>query len=502
MSLTSKPCRRAKLSSLCMCEVCHQRELGPSKKMLLMQRKRMREMTREMLLQKWSSRGTEEISFAQLLQYLVSSSQLVKGVPVLVPETLVFSRQKLVALYKYKVDELVSIKGPYNLPRVTRIVLSGQKRRFRSSERNKVFPTVIVRKKSGYKLLTESEFIGFMMEPPSSPQWLGIQYIQSYILDKHGLASPLNYDYEIFFKNFNPEKALSSSKFEPDSVLRLGDGFGYAKKLCAVLGYYLFKVHRLELLAAKISFMRDNVGNFWLSYAKDIFVRKNPQLNNEWPGRFQLIFSGLEKSIQKAKSKLTHKDEAKVGEYSRLMQSNYEGMKRRLSICREEKKDRDELGINTTFEVLRPESPYKLSEIISPCFDPKAITTKRMKEGKRVTGRERQLAEMGNPFAVKSVCFSASGKIARPFSRNSALGNTHSLARRSQDKAALNETAYHKLIDAGVSRDKTASRNVRTAAGRIRTAEPGSLRRYKALYMNSPFGRAKLTSFKDLRRKY
>ena len=454
--------KKTNLSSLCRCEVCQERELGTSRKALNYRKKMMNQRSKEIMAMKWRSIGTEEIKFADLLKYLVSYNKLIKGVPIFIPETMIFSKTKLVDLYKYEKDELKHIKGPYNLPWVTKVLINAQSKRYKPTGSNKIFPIAIVRSKDAYKLLTESELIKFMMIPPSSNQWKETQCIQSYILDKNGLASPLNYDYEIFFKKFNPEKALSSAKFESDEKLKHGDGFEYARKLCAVLGYYLFKVHHLELLSAKITFMRDNNSNFWLTYMKDIFVRKNPQLNNPPPGRFDLIKSNLEEIIEKNIKNLTTKEKIHVGEFSTLMKNNYIEMKELIGIKKNMIEHDDKFSIDSVYKILRPESPYKLSEIINPEFDPKLVLKKRINEGLVITNNEKRMAEIKKPFEIKSAYLDSSSEVTKVFCKNSIIHKRPSIIKTYETKRSRNniKTKYHSLADV-LTKPGTAKNKVR-----------------------------------------
>ena len=48
----------------------------------------------------------------------------------------------------------------------------------------------------------------------------------------------------------------------------------YCQKQCLKMCYYLQKVRQIEVLQMKLEFLKDENNNIWLSYVKDIQIRK------------------------------------------------------------------------------------------------------------------------------------------------------------------------------------------------------------------------------------
>jgi hypothetical protein len=48
----------------------------------------------------------------------------------------------------------------------------------------------------------------------------------------------------------------------------------YCLRACHKIGYYLQKIHRVDLLRMKVEFYQDDNGKVWFSHASDIFTRK------------------------------------------------------------------------------------------------------------------------------------------------------------------------------------------------------------------------------------
>ena len=65
-----------------------------------------------------------------------------------------------------------------------------------------------------------------------------------------------------------------------------------------------------------------------------------------------------------------------------LMKKNYEYMKLKAGLIDGEVEERDKLKVDEIFEKLRPDSPYKLSEMLQPSFNPKKKLDSMRKEGK------------------------------------------------------------------------------------------------------------------------
>ena len=142
---------------------------------------------------------------------------------------------------------------------------------------------------------------------------------------------------------------------------------------------YVQRVHLYEILKMRVQFVKDDDGKVWLNYAKDIVVRK---ISFDYAKQHVME---KEKMInQQAKEELIkditqHFDSKKSSKniYSiyTIMDKHYHNMKKGIGINKwledEEFDDQDQLMENA-FKILRPNSPYKLKEIVlKEKFDPK-----------------------------------------------------------------------------------------------------------------------------------
>jgi hypothetical protein len=64
------------------------------------------------------------------------------------------------------------------------------------------------------------------------------------------------------------------------------------------------------------------------------------------------------------------------------MRKHYDAMKRKAGLIETEIEDCDRLNIDEAFSRLRPGSPYKLTEMLHPQFNPKRKLEILVKEGK------------------------------------------------------------------------------------------------------------------------
>ena len=175
--------------SLCNCEVCYRKDMG-------IRNKRIPNQISDLSQQRIQE--GEEICYADLLKYLVSSEKHIKGAPIFISETVVFTNKKISSAYYYSSShsEFRLLPPPYTYTKILKIILDAQRKRFWSKE-HKIFPLAILRLKDSYRLLTKWEFTEFMLERPASRQRVGVKYLQSYILNKYGLSSVFNYTYGV-----------------------------------------------------------------------------------------------------------------------------------------------------------------------------------------------------------------------------------------------------------------------------------------------------------------
>jgi len=386
-----------KFNSLCNCEVCHKKIIRSYKKINdgLLQRK-----IKETKLIKWKKMGGLEISFIDLLKYLVPSAGNSKGAPIMVPEMLIFSKGQITNFYCFSKahSELKRIKTPYNALKIIKVIINAQKQRYCPSKKNRVLPIVIMWLKDGYELLPESDFIKFMTRRPSTHQWNNIQYLQSYILDSHGSSCLVNYEYEA------PSSGHTSDDFDINIDQHIGAPEEYPKRICTVLGYYLYRTHNIDLISIKATFMKDHLNNLWMSSAKDVYVRINSQFDKNQCNGFGITQSAEDsiKYILNEFKELKVENKVKVKQLSEVMDKNYKAMKMSTGITEEKLNLEDKLNLDRTFELVRPGIPFKLSEMLSPKFNPNDSIQKKISEGKEVLGATKKLAKIASPYEIMS----------------------------------------------------------------------------------------------------
>ena len=230
-------------------------------------------------------------------------------------------------------------------------------------------------------------------------------YIQSYILNANGLPTPISFSYDAKISKHNKNMIIpcSISNFDTYENLKKTNTLEYAKKICNILGYYLHTVHNIDLLSAKISFLKDWQGNLWLSYAKEIFIRNSSDQEKLQYNRLDLFRSKF-KSI-KAESMIStfrQKNSNRLKILSEAMTNNYNMIKRKMQINNDLWKTK-KFELNKTFEKLRVNSPYKLCEMLDLKFNPKEIINNRIKEGKEISLDEQKLAEIMDPLDIMTL---------------------------------------------------------------------------------------------------
>ena len=379
--------------SLCQCDDCFRKEVKIHKR-ITSEGKNMLESSIAKYVRSTEVGGTE-ISFIQLLTYLTSSSKWIKAAPIKIPETLLYKNKQPMTFYYYNAHhrEVKVNYGPYNIPRITRVITLAQRKRFCPKDKRKLFPTVIVQLTDGYKLLTESEFIRYMTKRLNSDHWKDVKFVQNYILN-NGLASPFEYNHRTVFGKSNDQIPVSVGSLESDEKLK-DNMVEYAKKICNVLGYYLLKVHNLELLSAIFTFMRDGEGDLWLSNGKEIIVRTSQHNDNEGINKLNFL------KIRDMKIELSKEGSVKALILSEAMKTGYEGLKKDIGISNNEIKLKKESELDNAFRRLRPEVPYKLSEMISLRFCPKELLRKREEEGRSISIEDKKLADTMPPEQLR-----------------------------------------------------------------------------------------------------
>jgi len=397
------------------------------------------------------------ISFGNLLKYLVSCSRTTKGVPIKIPETAVLKNKQITNFYKYNLptSELKLIKPPYTYPRILKIITNAQKSRCFPKDQNKVFPIVIIYLRDNFKLLAKTEFAEFMLERSSSDQWQKIEYIQSYILNKYGLSSPFTYKYESILRDYNAKSMI----FDSDESLKKDNPMEYAKKLCTVLSYYLLKVHSIELVSAKVTFMRDRKEEFWLSFASDIYIRsiikQQTELNDQGINSKKLV-------------NVSSINICKAQELIKLMADNFKEMKCRAGLKDIDVVVPDEFKVDRMFSVLRPKSVYKLSEMISPQFNPKELIKQRLEEGWSVSKTDQELPEFVNPNKVRCI------HLYKPNTANEVIRRAKSSSSKYGSNRKTLRVNKFRRIELGQLQEKCTSKKCITASI-SKTSSPNKL---------------------------
>ena len=54
----------------------------------------------------------------------------------------------------------------------------------------------------------------------------------------------------------------------------------YCLRACHKIGFYLQKIHSLDLLRMKVSFLQDDNGKIWFTHASDIYTRTLGQVQS------------------------------------------------------------------------------------------------------------------------------------------------------------------------------------------------------------------------------
>jgi len=331
--------------------------------------------------------GGKQINLSQFLNYMRSKFDYIKGAPIFISETITFNNGKPAKLYKFN-KNLLEIQcftqenfKQFNLINLMKIMLNSYKGHGQTS---KNCPMVIIRYNDfSSKLLTEPEFIKFMMNRPSDKQWKNIEYIQSYITCGKMLASIFNFEYnaEINFKKPYETLYYSIANFKEDEILKNANTAEYANKIFNKIGYYLSKVHDIELLSMKTTFLQDDSHNLWLLMADNIFIRENKNIIQSQSNSAKLIrfLHGVKDSVlADLENSCRVEDEVEATQIVKIMDTNYNKMKLKTGIQNLTKeKLEDELEVDQVFDTLYPASPYKMSEMISPKFNPRKTNSQR-----------------------------------------------------------------------------------------------------------------------------
>ncbi len=94
------------------------------------------------------------------------------------------------------------------------------------------------------------------------------------------------------------------------------------------------------------------------------------------------------------------------------MAFNYTLMKARAGVAENLFEEGDALKLDDTFSQLRPDSPFKLSDMLSPAFDPKKSLQTLISQGRPVPPPMKELAELRPAPIVRRMCMYTPEKVA------------------------------------------------------------------------------------------
>lgn len=86
------------------------------------------------------------------------------------------------------------------------------------------------------------------------------------------------------------------------------------------------------------------------------------------------------------------------------MRQNYDSMKRRAGLIDDQVDEEDKFHVDEIFGKLRPGSPYKMSEMIQPDFNPKRRLDALRREGRDMTHDWRSIVTECSAEEVRKIC--------------------------------------------------------------------------------------------------
>lgn len=72
---------------------------------------------------------------------------------------------------------------------------------------------------------------------------------------------------------FNYEQFGGGKNLEDEHRLMIADPELYCLRACHKIGFYLQKIHKVDLLRMKVQFTQDDNGKIWFTHAFDIYTR-------------------------------------------------------------------------------------------------------------------------------------------------------------------------------------------------------------------------------------
>jgi len=192
------------------------------------------------------------ISFSNLLENLMQCNKDTKGASVLVPETILFSAEK-VKCYVYFDKKAKEVKGIYNkidldLKHLMKIMAVEYRKRKHTistlkftkdkEEIKTTLPMVNVKYNNKRVDLEQGKFTELMLKHPNSKIWKDIQYIQNCIVIGDMVGQVLKYSYTAPIDIKNPSNKIKYLKKEETIEIDIDYK---ADSLCNYIAYYLSK---------------------------------------------------------------------------------------------------------------------------------------------------------------------------------------------------------------------------------------------------------------------
>jgi hypothetical protein len=129
------------------------------------------------------------------------------------------------------------------------------------------------------EVLTDKDFSNMFDKKPNAKDfnWRTVEYVQSCIKDPIGIGKQCSVHFFAPLDETNHSLTIDYDYTRmPDELqlLQQQQWSAYCQKQCLKMCYYLQKVRGVEILQMKCEFLRDENSNVWLSYVKDITVRR------------------------------------------------------------------------------------------------------------------------------------------------------------------------------------------------------------------------------------
>lgn len=129
------------------------------------------------------------------------------------------------------------------------------------------------------------------------------------------------------------------------------------------------------------SFIIDEASRVWLYYAKDIMIRdnfsrlKNIQVSDKFLRAQTIVKEAVYKDIEE-NQKYNLVSTERIQSIFKTMKNNFDHIKSKLYLNENNEENEKQMKIDNTFRALRPKSPFKLTEMLNPNFNPESSVEK------------------------------------------------------------------------------------------------------------------------------